>query len=452
MFEVTNRTVAPYSAVCYLRAEWSDGSATRASAVIVGVNDVLTALHAVYDTTRGGWARKVTIVPGADTAPYNAPYGEFSNVGTFSARASNWDLNGDGLLSQAESQGDLALLGMTSRIGDLAGMVTPVQMNQDFTGTIVGYPGSRSGMMAESPVYADASAQWSVYNINNGLGAGASGGPLLYSNGSTTSVAGVLSSGNSSNTSSTYAGLFGTETWNWLQGAMAANDSLLPYTPTATSVSTPTGTVFTGSSAADTLTGGAGRDQFTGHGGNDTLSGGAGTDTAVFAGVRSAYTITLTGQTLQVADTVAGRDGTDTLTGIERLKFADVSLAYDVTGAAGQAYRLYQAALSRAPEAAGLGFQMKALDDGAPLVQIANNFISSPEFGAKYGNMSNGQFVSQLYVNVLGRAGDASGQQYHTARLEAGVSRADVVIGFSESPEFQAQLLGVMQNGMTYVA
>src|SRR5688572_23685837 len=121
MYEITasERTQAPYSPICYIRCEWADGSASRASGVVVGYNDVLTALHVVYDAARGGWARTVTIMPGADTAPFvTTPFGSYSDVGTIVGRAPNWDTNGDGLLDTFESAGDLALIGMRSRIGD----------------------------------------------------------------------------------------------------------------------------------------------------------------------------------------------------------------------------------------------------------------------------------------------------------------------------------------------
>lgn len=206
MFKVTNRLEAPYRSISYLRAEWADGSSSRASAVVVGVNDVLTALHTVYSADRGGWATRITVIPAADTAPVSRPLGEYTDIGFISGRASNWDMNGDGLLSQAESEGDLALLGMRSRIGDATGILPVIQAGQDFSGLTAGYPGRGTGLMAEQ-VFADASSWYSVYNINSGLGAGASGGPLLHtSNSGVTSVAGVLSSGNYGNTSSTSRG------------------------------------------------------------------------------------------------------------------------------------------------------------------------------------------------------------------------------------------------------
>ena len=63
--------------------------------------------------------------------------------------------------------------------------------------------------------------------------------------------------------------------------------------------------------------------------GNDALDGGQGTDTAVYAGNRSAYTLTQSGATV----TVAGPDGTDTLLNMESLQFADQTVVAAGTGA-----------------------------------------------------------------------------------------------------------------------
>ena len=70
---------------------------------------------------------------------------------------------------------------------------------------------------------------------------------------------------------------------------------------------------------------GTGDDRLTGWGGNDTLDGGAGSDTAVYRGNRSDYQITRGVGQLTVADQRGGfsSDGIDTLSGIERLQFAD---------------------------------------------------------------------------------------------------------------------------------
>gem|GEM_PF-1526433 len=74
-----------------------------------------------------------------------------------------------------------------------------------------------------------------------------------------------------------------------------------------------------GDDGADTIHGDAGDDILVGGGGNDTLFGGAGSDVAEFRGYYADYTVTVEGSTV----TVIGIDGTDTLTDIEFLRFAD---------------------------------------------------------------------------------------------------------------------------------
>jgi hypothetical protein len=71
----------------------------------------------------------------------------------------------------------------------------------------------------------------------------------------------------------------------------------------------------------DTIIGGSGNDTFTGGTGNDILTGNGGNDTAIYSGNFSAYTLTYNADgTLTVS---GGGAGTDRLSGIETLKFAD---------------------------------------------------------------------------------------------------------------------------------
>jgi len=81
-----------------------------------------------------------------------------------------------------------------------------------------------------------------------------------------------------------------------------------------------------GNAGNDTIDGGAGDDTLNGGDGSDQLAGGPGTDTAIFGGVRSRYQVSTAGDTTTVFDTT-GAEGTDTLTGVEYLKFTDVTLA-----------------------------------------------------------------------------------------------------------------------------
>jgi Ca2+-binding RTX toxin-like protein len=77
------------------------------------------------------------------------------------------------------------------------------------------------------------------------------------------------------------------------------------------------GNRLTGGSDNDSLNGGGGDDTLNGGAGNDILIGGAGTDTAVYAASAHQYTVSAKGTGYKVV----GPDGSDFLSGIERLRF-----------------------------------------------------------------------------------------------------------------------------------
>ena len=87
--------------------------------------------------------------------------------------------------------------------------------------------------------------------------------------------------------------------------------------------------IITGNAVSNTLDGGGGSDRLTGGAGNDTLHGGDGTDTAVFSGNYTQYFITYNAVTALyvVLDSMAGRDGRDTINNVEYFAFADVTLS-----------------------------------------------------------------------------------------------------------------------------
>lgn len=446
------RLMAPYSAVCYMVSTWADGSRTSASGTVVGANDVLTALHAVYDADRGGFATRVTITPGADTSPfYVAPFGSWSDVGTFNGRTANWDLDGDGYLTSAESAGDLALLGLRSRIGDTTGTLAPLAVNNDAFGTMVGFPGGGSGMMAEY-VYADASNFWGVYDIDSSLGAGASGGPLIQNIGGVNYVVGALSAGDAGNTVSTYAGLFGAGTWDWLQAAMSTNDSLIPGQQQSTFIGTSGNDVLTGSGAADTISGSGGNDTLTGSGGNDSIDGGSGIDTAVYSGVRAQYTGTIAASSVTVIDLVAARDGTDTLTSIERVKFSDLSVALDISGAAGVVAKVIGAVFGKESVAneGYVGVGLKMLDAGtsyAELMQFALNARLGTGFSTAYE-------VVTLYQNVTGTPASASDLTYYVGLVDSGQftqATLGMLAAETAANAVNIDLVGLTANGLEYL-
>jgi pimeloyl-ACP methyl ester carboxylesterase len=177
---------------------------------------------------------------------------------------------------------------------------------------------------------------------------------------------------------------------------------------------------------------------------------GGGLDVASASGVMADYTIArLSDGSLRVTDRVASRDGVDALSGVERLSFKDVVLAFDTDGTAGQSYRLYEAAFDRAPDRAGLTYWVQRADGGLDPRSIAASFVGSAEFQARYGAAaSNDAFVTALYANALDRAPDAGGLSFWVSQLAGGLSRADVLVAFSESAENQAKLAPAIQNGI----
>lgn len=134
--------------------------------------------------------------------------------------------------------------------------------------------------------------------------------------------------------------------------------------------------------------GGSGNDSLTGNEAANRLTGGAGDDTLVGG---------------------TGSEGRDSLSGVERLHFADTSVALDVEGMIGQ------------------------------------------EFASLYGaNADNATFLTKLYANVLHRAYDEGGFQFWSKALENGYSRADLLIDFADSPENVANVAALIANGVAY--
>ena len=140
-------------------------------------------------------------------------------------------------------------------------------------------------------------------------------------------------------------------------------------------------------------------------------------------------------------DTLYGGGGSDQLIGLDGndILFGSApDLERDEINA--QVFRLYQATLGRAPDLGGLSYWSGILREGTQsLTEVVAGFTGSVEFMRTYGGLNNTEFVTVLYNNVLGRDPDAVGLASWVNALNADVlSRAEVVTGFSESAEFQA--------------
>ena len=198
------------------------------------------------------------------------------------------------------------------------------------------------------------------------------------------------------------------------------------------------------------LDAGSGNDRITLLDHGMTINGGGNLDTIVLAGNRASFTVQKNGSAFSLSE--KGGLVSDLLTNVERIKFADATMAIDINGAGGQAYRIYEAAFNRAPDSAGLGYWINVLDKGATLKEIAAGFVKSAEFASLYGaSPSNTALVTALYTNVLNRAGEQAGINYWVSVLDSKAAPvSDVLMYFSEGAENQAATVGVIGNGFEY--
>lgn len=209
------------------------------------------------------------------------------------------------------------------------------------------------------------------------------------------------------------------------------------------------------SSGTNVLLGYGANTTFVVNGGSDTINGGSGFNTIVYHGASTQYAFSVTSGELTVTDTVANRDGVQYVTNVNYLQFTDETMVVAPTVAFADVALLYPAALGRLPDTAGLNYwetiyqSLPASDQqklGAYVLSdvsggyngslsIAAGFTNSTEFIDKYGSLTNAQFVTQLYENVLDRAPDATGYASWLAELTSGVGREHVLVGFADSPE-----------------
>ncbi|MCB1918910.1 MAG: DUF4214 domain-containing protein [Candidatus Competibacteraceae bacterium] len=112
--------------------------------------------------------------------------------------------------------------------------------------------------------------------------------------------------------------------------------------------------------------------------------------------------------------------------------------------------RLYHAAFDRMPDATGFAYWVQQIQQGASLETISASFLGSPEW-AKLAVASDEAFVDHLYHTVLRRDPDAASQAFWEGQLAHGVSRASVLLSFTESLENRAALASKVAVDMLYL-
>ena len=205
-----------------------------------------------------------------------------------------------------------------------------------------------------------------------------------------------------------------------------------------------------GTAWADGIIGNELGNRVVGGGGDDMIDGAEGVDTAVYAGSRAQFQITHAGKAATVKDT-RGIEGTDTLSNVERLKFADGALALDLDGHAGTVAKVlgavFGAGAVASPELVAVGL---AVEDAGnfgteQLAQLAVN----ARLGA---GASNAAVVDLLFTNLVGHAPSAAEAAPFVQMLEHGTSAGALAAMAAEHPLNlgHIDLVGLSATGLAY--
>ncbi|WP_442513759.1 DUF4214 domain-containing protein [Pseudomonas promysalinigenes] len=163
----------------------------------------------------------------------------------------------------------------------------------------------------------------------------------------------------------------------------------------------------------------------------DIVNAGAGYDVVQLDGSRDDYTFTV-GNNFNV--NLTGNQ-TAAITDAEFLTFVNgdttetVALAHSDEEAA--ALRLYQGILGRDADATGAKDFTALVNEGTSLTDIANQFLDSAEFAGA----ASAQDINELYQAILGRAADEEGTTAWQAVLANGGNLNDVAAGIALSNE-----------------
>ncbi len=232
---------------------------------------------------------------------------------------------------------------------------------------------------------------------------------------------------------------------------------LTSYTPIVAIAFNTTIENAVGGGEKDTLLGNAANNTLTGGGGNDRIDGGAGIDIAVYAGNRGNYTLADSGDPV-LGYTVAaktGSEGTDNLFDVERLKFADASVAIDLAGNAGNAAKIIGALFGKqylhTKEYVGTGLRM--FDSGQTMEQVAKFAMGTDLFEQLFGSGSNTDFVKLVYKNIAGSDPGAADLDNFVHLLDSGAyTQASLAVLAAEDGlnKINIDLVGLAQTGIEY--
>jgi hypothetical protein len=192
-------------------------------------------------------------------------------------------------------------------------------------------------------------------------------------------------------------------------------------------------------------------------GGNDVIDGRGGVNTVAFVGKRSEYNINPS----EVANhwLVEGKNGalgSDDLTNIKYLQFADSKVILDVAGNPTTAAKLIGVILGGnwVSNLFIAGLAMGILDNGYTPTTLARLGLESSMFVEMAGSANHKDFYNLVHKNVYGVAPDAQTLQSILSQLDGGrTTPADVVLQLADTAQNirNIDLVGIQLHGFDFV-
>jgi len=179
---------------------------------------------------------------------------------------------------------------------------------------------------------------------------------------------------------------------------------------------------------------GAGNDTIILGTGNNTVDGGSGFDVVRVTGTLEDNRVFVEhNHTLVLQNGTIGNEVSALNIQLVETENGNIAIASSQTEAT--ALRFYEAALGRPADAEGAQYWTEQLaSNGGQLSNIAQGFVNSTEFQS-IGIDSSADYINALYQGALGRSAEAAGLEYWTQQLNEGVSQADVAVGIVGSYE-----------------
>ncbi len=207
---------------------------------------------------------------------------------------------------------------------------------------------------------------------------------------------------------------------------------------------------FRGTASNDTLSSNNGLNIFRGLAGNDLISGTLDfVDSAAYFGARSDFNIKIVNGFPSVVADRFGNEGTDSLTGIERLLFSNLSVAFDINGSAGTTAKLLGAVFGKdsLTNKQYVGIGLSLLDAGMSTSTLASLAVDAANL------KTNDQIVSTLWKNVFGTTASNSDKAPYIKLLDDGMTPGTLAWLAADTTfnKVNINLVGLAQTGIEYI-